>query len=89
MRAAANFAWANRQLLMQQSARSSPSSSAAPGKSLQMNLVYDVAHNIAKIEDHAVDGAGNRSASIARGRRGRFPPAIPNCPPPIVPSASR
>ena len=51
------------------------------GVDLQMNLVYDVAHNIAKMEEHAVDGRRrDGSACIARGRRGRFPPGHPEVP---------
>ncbi|MBI2114838.1 MAG: RtcB family protein, partial [candidate division NC10 bacterium] len=56
MRAAANYAWTNRQCLahwarevFQQVFRKSP-------RDLGMWVVYDVAHNIAKLEEHEVDG---------------------------------
>ena len=52
MRAAANFAWANRQLLMQQAREVFAEFFGRPWEALQMNLVYDVAHNIAKMENH-------------------------------------
>jgi tRNA-splicing ligase RtcB len=54
MRAAANFAWCNRQLLMQQAREAFASVFGRPWQELQMNLVYDVCHNIAKFEEHAV-----------------------------------
>ena len=48
-----------------------------------MDLVYDVAHNIAKFEEHDVGGGvRSRSASIARGRRRAFPPGHPEIPEP-------
>ena len=46
-----------------------------------MNLVYDVAHNIAKFEEHDVDGDDEAGlACTARGRRGPSRPAIPEVP---------
>jgi len=36
-----------------------------------MKLVYDVPHNIAKLEQHKVDGREKTSASIAKARRAR------------------
>ena len=41
---------------------------------LEMNLVYDVAHNIAKVERHRVDGEGSRDLVIHRkGATRAFP----------------
>jgi len=54
MRAAANFAWANRQLLMWQTRETFADFFGRSWESMQMNLVYDVAHNIAKLERHKV-----------------------------------
>ena len=56
MRAAANYAWANRQLLMWQAREVVAEFFGRPWQSLKMNLVYDVTHNIAKIEEHVIDG---------------------------------
>ena len=56
MRAAANFGFSNRQLLMQQAREVFAACSAGPGKTWAWNLLYDVAHNIAKLEEHTVDG---------------------------------
>jgi tRNA-splicing ligase RtcB len=55
MRAAANYAWANRQLLMWQTREVFADFFHATWESLQMNLVYDVAHNIAKMEQHVIE----------------------------------
>src|SRR5262249_2298604 len=52
MRAAANFAWCNRQLLMQQAREVFAVVFGRSWQELQMNLVYDVCHNIAKFEQH-------------------------------------
>ena len=71
MRAAANFAFANRQVLTHSTrlvfARTlgvSPSS---------LRVVYDVAHNIAKEEDHVVDGQPRRLLVHRKGATRAFP----------------
>ena len=56
MRAAANYAWANRQVLMHLVRLSFEKIFFTGWQSLGMDLVYDVAHNIAKFEKHLVDG---------------------------------
>jgi tRNA-splicing ligase RtcB len=73
MRAAANFAWANRQLLMWQAREVFAEFFAATWESMQMNLVYDVAHNIAKMEDHTVDGRLKRVCVHRKGATRAFP----------------
>ncbi|OYV88550.1 MAG: RNA-splicing ligase RtcB, partial [Planctomycetia bacterium 21-64-5] len=78
MRAAANYAWCNRQLLMWQARETFETIFGRPWEELQMNLVYDVAHNIAKFEEHTIGGRTrrlwvvmSRTAAIkhAQGRR--------------------
>mgnify|MGYP000498169352 CR=1 FL=1 len=56
MAAAANFAWANRQVIMHWVRESFEKVFGKNAEALGMNLVYDVAHNIAKFETHTVDG---------------------------------
>jgi tRNA-splicing ligase RtcB (3'-phosphate/5'-hydroxy nucleic acid ligase) len=56
MCSAANFAWANRQLLTHQVREVFADWAGAPWESLGLELVYDVAHNIAKMEKHSIDG---------------------------------
>jgi tRNA-splicing ligase RtcB len=74
MRAAANFAWCNRQLLMWQAREVFASVFGRTWQELQMNLVYDVAHNIAKFERHTV---GDKQKDVWVHRKGAtraFPP---------------
>ena len=91
MRAAANYAWCNRQLLTHQAREVFARVFGKPWEELGMDLVYDVAHNIAKFEEHDVGARRHRSrsASIARGRRGPSRPAIPRSRRPTRRSASR
>ncbi|MFH1771445.1 MAG: RtcB family protein [Candidatus Omnitrophota bacterium] len=56
MRAAANYAWANRQVLMHLTRQSFEKIFSKSWQSLGMSLIYDVAHNIAKIEKHEIFG---------------------------------
>jgi len=56
MRAAANYAWANRQVLMHLTRLSFEKIFSKSWQSLGMDLIYDVAHNIAKFEEYVVDG---------------------------------
>jgi len=73
MGAAANFAWCNRQLLMQQARDSFAAVFGRSWQELDMCLVYDVAHNIAKFEEHAV-GAGRKKVWVHRkGATRAFP----------------
>jgi len=62
MAAAVNYAWVNRQLLTYQVRRVFARVFDEPWQQLGMELVYDVAHNIAKVEEHTVrvDAAGMR-----------------------------
>lgn len=80
MRAAANFAWANRQLLMWQTREAFSEFLGRPWESLGMNLVYDVAHNIAKIEEHEVDGQRKRVCVHRKGATRAFPAGHPELP---------
>jgi len=74
MRAAANYAWANRQLLMWQTREVFAEWFGRSWESLGMNLVYDVAHNIAKIERHTVDGRPKTLCVHRKGATRAFPP---------------
>lgn len=56
MRAAANYAWVNRQVLMHLVRESFSKVFGRSWQTMGMGLVYDVAHNIAKFEEHFVDG---------------------------------
>ncbi len=80
MRAAANFAWCNRQLLMWQTREVFETIFGRSWKELQMNLVYDVAHNIAKFEEHEVDGVKKKVWVHRKGATRAFPPGHPEIP---------
>jgi len=80
MRAAANYAWANRQLLMHRAREVFERVFRRSWQDLGMSLVYDVAHNIAKIERYRIDGK-ERSLCIQRkGATRAFPPGHPELP---------
>ncbi|HLJ92315.1 MAG TPA: RtcB family protein [Gemmataceae bacterium] len=80
MRAAANFAWCNRQLLMHQAREVFAEVFGRSWQELQMNLVYDVCHNIAKFEEHAVGGRRKRVWVHRKGATRAFPPKHPEIP---------
>jgi tRNA-splicing ligase RtcB len=74
MSAAANFAWANRQVLTHR-VREVAERVLGPGRA-RMRVVYDVAHNIAKIERH-----GGRDLCVHRkGATRAFGPGSPELP---------
>jgi tRNA-splicing ligase RtcB len=80
MRAAANFAWCNRQLLMQQAREVFASAFGRSWQELQMNLVYDVCHNIAKLEEHTTNGKRKKLWVHRKGATRAFPPQHPEIP---------
>jgi tRNA-splicing ligase RtcB len=93
MRAAANFAWCNRQLLMWQAREVFETVFGKAWQQLQMNLIYDVCHNIAKFEEHTPPqplpeaGRGQGRGQTRRlwvhrkGATRAFPPHHPEIPP--------
>jgi tRNA-splicing ligase RtcB (3'-phosphate/5'-hydroxy nucleic acid ligase) len=80
MRAAANFAWCNRQLLMHQAREVFASVFGRSWQQLQMNLIYDVCHNIAKFEEHTLGGKRRRLWVHRKGATRAFPPDHPEIP---------
>ncbi|MFB3890682.1 MAG: RtcB family protein [Phycisphaerae bacterium] len=74
MRAAANFAWCNRQLLATQIRRSLEHFFGQTAESMGLRQVYDVAHNIAKFERHTVDGKERTVCVHRKGATRAFPP---------------
>jgi tRNA-splicing ligase RtcB (3'-phosphate/5'-hydroxy nucleic acid ligase) len=67
MAAAANYAWANRQVIMSQAEKAFMKALDINPRDLGFSLIYDVCHNIAKIEEHTVDG---RKRSLCVHRKG-------------------
>ena len=81
MRAAANYAWCNRQLLMWQAREVlRRRSSAGSWEELQMNLIYDVAHNIAKFEEHTIGGTPEAGLGASQGGDAGLPAGPPRDP---------
>jgi tRNA-splicing ligase RtcB (3'-phosphate/5'-hydroxy nucleic acid ligase) len=80
MRAAANYAWANRQCIMHWAKESFMNIFNISPKELGMSLIYDVAHNIAKIEEHEVDGKKMKLIVHRKGATRAFPPGHPELP---------
>jgi tRNA-splicing ligase RtcB len=80
MRAAANFAWCNRQLLMHQAREVFARVFGRSWQELQMNLIYDVCHNIAKFEEHVIDGKKKKVWVHRKGATRAFPPGHPEIP---------
>ncbi|MGZ6372802.1 MAG: RtcB family protein, partial [Candidatus Limnocylindria bacterium] len=78
MRAAANFAWANRQLITLAVRRTFGELFGAAAADLP--LVYDVSHNMAKFEEHRIDGERVELCVHRKGATRAFPaghPALP------------
>jgi tRNA-splicing ligase RtcB len=80
MCAAANYAWCNRQLLMWQAREAFEKVFNRGWEHLRMNLVYDVAHNIAKYEEHEVAGQKKRLWVHRKGATRAFPANHPEVP---------
>ncbi len=56
MACAANFAWCNRQMIVHWVRQSFERAFGENAEELGMDIIYDVCHNIAKVEEHVVDG---------------------------------
>ncbi len=76
----ANFAWANRQMITHWVRESFSQVLGEDPEELGMEIVYDVAHNIAKLEEHTVDGKRVKVYVHRKGATRAFPaghPAVP------------
>jgi tRNA-splicing ligase RtcB len=73
MRAAANYAFCNRQLLMWQVREVFARIFGKPWEALGMTLLYDVAHNMAKLEEHVVAGVTKPVCVHRKGATRAFP----------------
>jgi len=81
MRCAANYAWANRQCIMHWVRDSFCSILGKCEEEAGLELVYDVCHNIAKIEEHTVEGRKQAVCVHRKGATRAFPPGHPELPP--------
>ncbi len=80
MSAAANFAWCNRQMILHWVRESFQSVFKKDAESLGLKVVYDVAHNIAKLEEHEVDGKKVKVFVHRKGATRAFPPGHKDIP---------
>jgi tRNA-splicing ligase RtcB len=74
---AANYAWANRQCMAHLARRSFEEVLAGKMRNFDLQTVYDVAHNIAKIEEHVVDGKRMKLCIHRKGATRAFGPGHP------------
>jgi len=80
MACAANYAWANRQLLMHRVRQVLAELLAKRLKNWHLALIYDIAHNIAKIEQHTVNGQSTKVIVHRKGATRSFGPGHADLP---------
>jgi len=80
MKCAANYAWANRQCLMHLMRKTFEKVLEMSWQKMGMFLIYDVAHNIAKIEKYVIDGREKSLCVHRKGATRAFPPGHASLP---------
>ncbi len=80
MASAANYAWANRQIIMDRVRKVFENTLSGSREELKMGLVYDVAHNIAKFEEHRVGETEKTLCVHRKGATRAFGPGRPELP---------
>ena len=80
MAGAANYAFANRQIIFHWVRESFERVFQMSSERLGLRLIYDVCHNIAKIETHRVDGKERKLCVHRKGATRAFPPHHPDTP---------
>lgn len=81
MACAANFAFANRQVLAHLVRRSFEQVLAGKVQDFDLHQVYDIAHNMAKVEEHEVGGQRIQVCVHRKGATRAFGPGAPGLPP--------
>jgi tRNA-splicing ligase RtcB len=81
MACAANYAFANRQILAHHARRSFEQVFGGRLKHWELRQVYDIAHNMGKIEEHTVDGEKRRVCVHRKGATRAFGPGFEGLPP--------
>ncbi|MDW8160552.1 MAG: RtcB family protein [Anaerolineales bacterium] len=81
MRCAANFAFANRQILAYYTRRAFEEALAGKVKNWHLHQVYDIAHNMGKIEVHEIDGERLKVCVHRKGATRAFGPGFEDLPP--------
>ncbi len=80
MACAANYAWANRQVLAHRVRQVVDDVLAGVVKDRELTLVYDVAHNIAKVEEYPIDGKPTKLIIHRKGATRAFGPGMKDVP---------
>jgi len=80
MACAANYAWVNRQVIMSLAEQSLLKALDVTPNQLGWQLIYDVCHNIAKIEEHEIDGQRRKVCVHRKGATRAFGPGHPLVP---------
>ncbi len=80
MAGAANYAWTNRQCITHWTREAFMKVFGKSRKELGLEQIYDVAHNIAKIEEHTVGGKKRTLCVHRKGATRAFPPGNPDIP---------
>jgi len=80
MAGAANYAWANRQIMMHWTRETLQKVLNLSPKELGMRLVYDVCHNIGKFEEHRLNGKEKTIFVHRKGATRAFPAGHPKLP---------
>ncbi len=80
MRCAANYAFANRQILAHSARRAFEQVLAGKVKDWQLHQVYDICHNMGKIEVHMIDGEKMKVCVHRKGATRAFGPGAPQLP---------
>lgn len=80
MCAAANYAWVNRSSMTFLARQAFAKIFQSTPDDLDMHLIYDVSHNIAKIEQHLIDGKLKTLLVHRKGSTRAFPPHHPLIP---------
>lgn len=81
MRAAANFAFVNRQLLAHSARRAFEETFASRTRNWHLHQVYDIAHNMGKVETHEIEGKQIKVCVHRKGATRAFGPGSPGLPP--------
>jgi tRNA-splicing ligase RtcB len=85
MAASANFAWANRHVLAHEAREAFAAAFGTSPEQTGMTLIYDVAHNLAKVETHVVEGQARRLCVHRKGATRAFGPGHSDLPPDLRP----
>lgn len=80
MACAVNYAFCNRQIIGHWVREAFMKALSLGPRELDLELIYDVAHNVAKPEEHVVDGQPRRLVVHRKGATRAFPPGHPEIP---------